>query len=110
MERAKAKLAYVIPLILAIIVILLYLNFKNFPEVATIMGTLPLAIVGSVWLMYLIDFNFSIAVGVGLIALAGVAVEIGVIMLVYLNQSITRAKANISDDSEISPAISNKQC
>ncbi|GAA0691153.1 CusA/CzcA family heavy metal efflux RND transporter [Marinobacterium maritimum] len=87
MLRAKEKLTYVIPLTLAIIVVLLYLNFRNVTEVAIIMGTLPLAMVGSVWLMYLQGFNFSIAVGVGFIALAGVAVEIGVIMLVYLNQA-----------------------
>ena len=87
MERAKAKLAYVVPLTLFIIIILLYLNFRNVIEVAMIMGTLPLAMVGSIWLMYLEGFNFSVAVGVGFIALAGVAVEIGVIMLVYLNQA-----------------------
>lgn len=86
MQRAKEKLTYVIPLTLAIIVILLYINFRNIVEVAIIMGTLPLAMVGSIWLMYLHQFNFSVAVGVGFIALAGVAVEIGVIMLVYLNQ------------------------
>jgi len=87
MLRAKAKLNYVIPLTLGIIILLLYMNFRNFTEVAIIMGTLPFALVGSIWLMYLEGFNFSIAVGVGFIALAGVAVEIGVIMLVYLNQS-----------------------
>lgn len=87
MQRAKAKLTYVVPLTLFIIIILLYLNFKNVVEVAIIMGTLPLAMVGSVWLMYLQGFNFSVASGVGFIALAGVAVEIGVIMLVYLNQA-----------------------
>ena len=87
MQRAKAKLTYVVPLTLFIIVILLYLNFRNVIEVAMIMGTLPLAMVGSIWLMYLQGFNFSVAVGVGFIALAGVAVEIGVIMLVYLNQA-----------------------
>jgi len=87
MLRAKEKLAYVVPLTLAIIVILLFMNFRNFAEVAIIMGTLPLAMVGSIWLMYLQGFNFSVAVGVGFIALAGVAVEIGVIMLVYLNQA-----------------------
>ena len=93
MLRAKAKLTYVVPLTLAIIIILLYLNFRNVAEVAVIMGTLPLAMVGSIWLMYLQGFNFSVAVGVGFIALAGVAVEIGVIMLVYLNQSINALKA-----------------
>ena len=87
MQRAKAKLTYVVPLTLAIIIVLLYLNFRNVIEVAMILGTLPLAMVGSIWLMYLQGFNFSVAVGVGFIALAGVAVEIGVIMLVYLNQA-----------------------
>jgi Cu(I)/Ag(I) efflux system membrane protein CusA/SilA len=87
MQRAKEKLTYVVPLTLAIIIILLYLNFRNMIEVAMIMGTLPLAMVGSIWLMYLEGYNFSVAVGVGFIALAGVAVEIGVIMLVYLNQA-----------------------
>ncbi|WGO96878.1 efflux RND transporter permease subunit [Saccharophagus degradans] len=101
MERAKAKLTYVIPLTLAIIVVLLYLNFRSFTEVAIIMGTLPLAVVGSAWLMYILEFNFSIAVGVGLIALSGVAVEIGVIMLVYLNQSVSNLRSNYSDVSKI---------
>ncbi|WDD98650.1 efflux RND transporter permease subunit [Thalassomonas actiniarum] len=87
MQRAKAKLTYVVPLTLAIIIVLLYMNFRNIIEVAIIMGTLPLAMVGSIWLMYLEGYNFSVAVGVGFIALAGVAVEIGVIMLVYLNQA-----------------------
>ncbi|MBU2871870.1 CusA/CzcA family heavy metal efflux RND transporter [Colwellia sp. E2M01] len=87
MQRAKAKLTYVIPLTLVIIIVLLYLSFRNVIEVVMILGTLPLAMVGSVWLMYLEGFNFSVAVGVGFIALAGVAVEIGVIMLVYLNQA-----------------------
>ncbi|WP_304636203.1 MULTISPECIES: efflux RND transporter permease subunit [Pseudoalteromonas] len=93
MERAKAKLSYVLPLTLAIIVVLLYLNFRSFIEVAMIMLTLPLAMIGGIWLMYLEGFNFSVAVGVGFIALAGVAVEIGVIMLVYLNQAYRDAKA-----------------
>jgi Cu(I)/Ag(I) efflux system membrane protein CusA/SilA len=87
MERAKARLTYVVPLTLAIIVVLLYMNFGNFAQVAILMGALPLALVGSVWLMYAMDFSFSIAVGVGFIALAGVAVETGVIMLVYLDQA-----------------------
>jgi Cu(I)/Ag(I) efflux system membrane protein CusA/SilA len=90
MQRAKAKLTYVVPLTLAIIIVLLYMNFRNFAEVALIMGTLPLAMVGSIWLMYLLGYNFSVAVGVGFIALAGVTVEIGVIMLVYLNQAYAR--------------------
>lgn len=87
MLRAKEKLTYVVPLTLAIIAILLFMNFRNFTEVALLMGTLPFALIGSIWLLYLMGFNFSIAVGVGFIALAGVAVEISVIMLVYLNQA-----------------------
>jgi len=63
------------------------LSFRNVVEVIIIMGTLPLAIIGSLWLTYLMGFNFSVAIWVGFIALAGVAVEIGVIMLVYLNQA-----------------------
>lgn len=92
MERAKEKLTYVLPLTLAIIVILLYLNFRAISEVAIIIVTLPMAMIGGLWLMYLEGFNFSVAVGVGFIALAGVAVEIGVIMLVYLNQALEELK------------------
>ena len=87
MLRAIEKLTYVVPLTLAIIVVLLYLNFRQFAPVLILMGTLPLSLIGSFWLMYWMGFNFSIAVGVGMIALAGVAVETGIIMLVYLNQA-----------------------
>ncbi len=87
MVRAKARLAVVGPLTLAIIVLLLFLNFRRFTEVAIIMGTLPMALVGGVWLLFLLGYDVSVAVGVGFIALAGVAVEIGVVMLVYLNQA-----------------------
>ncbi|MGY5452522.1 efflux RND transporter permease subunit [Agarivorans sp. MS3-6] len=88
MERAAETLRLVIPATLAIIVLLLYMAFRRVGEVLLILGTLPLAMIGGIWLMYLLGYNFSIAVGVGFIALAGVAVEIGVIMLVYLNQSL----------------------
>ncbi len=87
MLRAAEKLTYVVPLTLFIIVVLLYMNFRNLVEIAIILGTLPLAVIGSIWLMYLLDYNFSVAVAVGFIALAGVTVEIGIIMLTYLNQS-----------------------
>jgi Cu(I)/Ag(I) efflux system membrane protein CusA/SilA len=86
--RAKAQLATVLPVTLAIIVLLLYINFRKFSEVLIIMGTLPLALGGGFWLLYLLGYNMSVAVGVGFIALAGVAIEIGVIMLVYLNQAL----------------------
>lgn len=87
MERAKARLAYVVPLTLGIIVLLLYLAFKRISEVLIILGSLPLAVVGGIWTVWLLGFNLSVAVGVGFIALAGVAVETGVLMLVYLNHA-----------------------
>jgi len=93
MVRAKQKLQTVVPITLAIIVLLLYLNFRKLSEVLIIMGTLPMALIGGFWLLYLLDYNMSVAVGVGFIALAGVAVEIGVVMLVYLNQALERHKA-----------------
>jgi len=88
MVRAKERLSLVGPVTLAIIVFLLFLSFRRFAEVAIIMGTLPMALIGGVWLLYLLGYDLSVAVGVGFIALAGVAVEIGVVMLVYLNQAI----------------------
>ncbi|MDN3612005.1 efflux RND transporter permease subunit [Vibrio ostreicida] len=87
MERAKQRLSVVVPITLTIIILMLYLSFRRLGEVLIIMMTLPLAMVGGLWLMHYLNYNFSIAVGVGFIALAGVAVEIGVIMLVYLNQA-----------------------
>ena len=93
MVRAKERLSLVGPVTLAIIVLLLFLNFRRFAEVAIIMGTLPMALIGGVWLLFLLGYDLSVAVGVGFIALAGVAVEIGVVMLVYLNQAIRLHKA-----------------
>ena len=87
MERAKQKLTYVLPLTLAIIVILLFMSFRNMVDVAIVLGTLPLGLIGGFWLLYWLDYQLSVAVGVGFIALAGVTVEIGVIMVVYLNES-----------------------
>lgn len=86
MLRAKERLTYIVPLTLAAIVVLLFINFRQLAPVLMAMGTMPLALAGGFWLTYGMSFNFSIAVGVGLIALAGVAVELGVIMLVYLNR------------------------
>ncbi len=99
MERARERLAYVVPLTLAAVMILLYMSFRSIAEVAMIVVTLPLAPVGGLWLMYLFDFNFSVAAGVGFIALAGVAVETGAIMLVYLNLSYRRLLADCGRDS-----------
>jgi Cu(I)/Ag(I) efflux system membrane protein CusA/SilA len=87
MERVKARLKIVVPVTLAIIALLLYLNFMNLVEVGIVMLSLPFALVGGVWLMWVAGFNFSVAVAVGFIALAGVAAEIGVVMLVYLDRA-----------------------
>jgi copper/silver efflux system protein len=88
MQRAKKQLSYVIPLTLTFIVVLLYLSFRRFSEVMIILLTLPLALIGGVWLLYCLDYRWSVAVVVGFIALAGLAVEIGVLMLVYLHQAL----------------------
>ncbi len=92
MLRAEKRLQYVIPITLAVIVLLLYLNFRKFSEVMIIMGTVPFALIGGLWLMHLLHYNLSIAAAVGFIALAGVAVEIGVLMLAYLNSSLDQAR------------------
>ncbi len=99
MDRAKQRLMTVVPITLSIIILLLYLNFRRFSEVAVIMGTLPLALVGGVWLLYLLNYNLSVAVGVGFIALAGVAVEIGVLMLVYLNQALRQQREKAANEN-----------
>jgi len=88
MQRAKEKLSYVVPLTLGIIILLLYLNFRNGRDVALILLTLPMGLVGGILMMQFYSFNFSVAVGVGFIALAGVAAETGVIMLQYLKQAL----------------------
>ena len=101
MLRAIERLTTVVPITLAIIVLLLYLNFRNMIEVLIIMGTLPLALVGGFWLLYWLGYNMSVAVGVGFIALAGVAVEIGVIMLVYLNQAFDKHRNKVEQAGQI---------
>ncbi|WP_404362846.1 efflux RND transporter permease subunit [Marinobacter sp.] len=98
MLRAKDRLALVVPLTLAIIVLLLYLNFRNFVEVGIIVGTLPFGLLGGIWLLYGLGYNLSVAVGVGFIALAGVAIEIGVLMLTYLNQSVNELKKQVDTE------------
>ncbi|MDH5191831.1 MAG: CusA/CzcA family heavy metal efflux RND transporter, partial [Gammaproteobacteria bacterium] len=95
MVRAMERLKIVVPVTLLIIIFLLYLNFRNMVEVLIIMGTLPLALIGGFWLLYLLGYNMSVAVGVGFIALAGVSVEIGVVMLVYLNQALSKMQLEL---------------
>ncbi|GLF19134.1 efflux RND transporter permease subunit [Pseudomonas aeruginosa] len=96
LERANARLKLVVPATLAIIFVLLYLTFDRVDEALLIMATLPFALAGGVWLLYLMGYNLSIATGVGFIALAGVAAEFGVIMLIYLKNA--RAEQPRSDD------------
>ncbi|GGH15201.1 cation transporter [Alsobacter metallidurans] len=88
LERAKARLQVVVPATLLIIFLLLYLNFRRLTETLIVMLSLPFALVGGVWLMWMLEFNLSVAVAVGFIALAGVAAETGVIMLIYLDQAL----------------------
>ncbi|MBS1225579.1 MAG: heavy metal efflux pump, CzcA family, partial [Proteobacteria bacterium] len=92
LERALARLQIVTPVTLGIIFLLLYLSFGRLGEAILIMGTLPFALLGGVWLLYWLDYNLSVAVGVGFIALAGVAAETGVVMLVYLDQALAKRR------------------
>jgi Cu(I)/Ag(I) efflux system membrane protein CusA/SilA len=87
MVRAQKRLMIVVPMTLVIIFLLLYFNFKNITESLIVMLSVPFSLTGGLWLMYLLDYNMSVAVGVGFIALAGVATEIGVILLIYLDLS-----------------------
>ncbi|WP_075791275.1 efflux RND transporter permease subunit [Massilia putida] len=99
LERATAKLKIVVPVTLAIIFVLLYFTFNRFDEAALIMATLPFALAGGVWLLWLLGHNLSVPSGVGFIALAGVAAEFGVIMLLYLKQA-WEARVAAGRDSE----------
>ena len=92
LQRAEQKLQFILPITIAIIVLLLYLNFHQLRDVLMIMLTLPMALIGGLWLLYSEGFSYSVAVAVGFIALAGVAVEIGVLMIVYLNQAFTELR------------------
>jgi copper/silver efflux system protein len=87
LERARERLMLVVPMTLAIILVLLYLNFRNLTEVLILMTTLPFALIGGVWLLYLLDYHLSVASGVDFIALAGLAAEIAVVMRVFLDQA-----------------------
>ncbi|MGX1788298.1 efflux RND transporter permease subunit [Bosea sp. NPDC055332] len=93
LERAEARLKLVVPVTLAIIFLLLYLNFRRLTETAIVMLSLPFALVGGVWLLWWLGFNMSVAVAVGFIALAGVAAETGVIMLIYLDHALGEVRA-----------------
>ncbi len=102
MQRAQQRLQVVVPFTLAIIFMLLYLNFRNITESLMVMLSLPFALVGGIWLMYLLDHNMSVAVGVGFIALAGLSAELGVVMLTYLDNAhrdaLAAGRMNSRDD------------
>ena len=101
LERATAKLKVVVPFTLLIILVLLYLTFKRFDEALLIMATLPFALVGGIWLLYILSYNLSVAGAVGFIALAGVSAEFGVIMLLYLktawDEKLKQGKTSSAD-------------
>jgi Cu(I)/Ag(I) efflux system membrane protein CusA/SilA len=90
MERANQRLAVLVPVTLALIFMLLFIHFRNAQEALLLMIPLPFAVVGAVWLLLTLGYNFSIAVGVGLIAVAGLAAETGVVMHVYLDEAVKR--------------------
>lgn len=104
MQRAVERLKIIIPITLTIIVALLLVQFKSMREVLLLLLTLPLSLVGSAWLLYWLGFNLSVAVGVGFIALAGLSIEIGILMLVYLQQAVSTASSN-SDTQALDHAI-----
>jgi Cu(I)/Ag(I) efflux system membrane protein CusA/SilA len=104
LTRAYERLQIVVPATLAIIFLLLYLIFRRFDEALLIMGTLPFALTGGFWLLYLMGYNQSVATAVGFIALAGVSAEFGVIMLIYLKAALDRRGEN-ADAEEVSAAI-----
>jgi Cu(I)/Ag(I) efflux system membrane protein CusA/SilA len=93
MQRAKERMKIVIPVTLVLIFVLLYMNFKNLMESVIVMFSLPFALIGGIWLMYLLDYNLSVAVAVGFIALAGVAAETGVVMIIYLDHAYKKWQA-----------------
>jgi copper/silver efflux system protein len=93
LERATQKLKLVVPFTLVIIFVLLYLAFRNFTSAALIMGTLPFALVGGLWLLFVLGYNLSIASAIGFIALAGVSAEFGIVMLIYLDHAIEKRRA-----------------
>jgi len=102
MQRAQKRLQMVVPVTLLIIFMLLYLNFRNVTESLIIMLSLPFALVGGIWLIWMSGYNMSVAVGVGFIALAGVAAETGVVMLLYVDNAykdrLMRGKMNSRKD------------
>ena len=92
LQRAKERLLYVVPLTLLIVFLLLYLNFKSIAEALIIFLAIPFSLIGATWILYLLHYNMSIAVWVGIIALAGVDAETGIVMILYLDEAFYRRK------------------
>ena len=92
MERAKARLTLVVPLTILLIFVLLYLNFRSVARSLIVLLSVPFSLIGAVWILAALDYNLSVAVGVGIIALAGVAAEIGVLMIMYIDQAVERRR------------------
>jgi Cu(I)/Ag(I) efflux system membrane protein CusA/SilA len=107
LERATAKLKIVVPATLVIIFVLLYLAFRRFTEAFLIMATLPFALVGGFWLMHLLGYNMSVASAIGFVALAGVAAEIGVVMLLYINEAVAErtARRQLTNSAQFVQAV-----
>ena len=107
MERAAKRLLIVVPITLALIFLVLFMNFRNITESLIMMITIPFALIGGIWLMYFSDYNLSVAVGVGFIALAGLAAENGVVLLVYLDVAYNRwkKKGKLNTISNLKSAI-----
>lgn len=103
MQRAAERLAWIVPLTLLVIFILLVLSFRTLGEALMVMGAVPLALVGGVWLLWLLDYHLSVAAAVGFIALAGVAAEFGVVMLVYLREAVDRRRP--ADSAQLREAV-----
>jgi Cu(I)/Ag(I) efflux system membrane protein CusA/SilA len=101
LQRAAARMKIVVPVTLTIILLLLYQNFRSITETLIVMLSLPFALVGGLWMMWWLGFNLSVAVAVGFIALAGVAAETGVVMLIYLDHALTEMKAKRSAEGRV---------
>ncbi len=99
LQRAKERLSVIVPLTLALIVLLLFIHFKNITEVMIILASLPFALVGGLWMLYVMNFNLSVAVIVGFIALAGVAAETGIVMLVFLDNAFNKYQLKAKNEN-----------
>lgn len=107
LEQMEARLRYVIPLTLALVILLLYLSMRGWPQTFLVLSSLPFAVAGSVWLLAFMNYNLSTAVWVGLIAVAGVAAETGIVMVVYLDEAFTRymREGRIQKPADVDAAV-----